>query len=125
MSHDNPSYYSSADICDGNHTLNSANPVAYLNPMKAESTANDYEVYETLNVYEQPEESQLYSSKRFSNNYEMADSSTLSVEDSTLPLGKELSSDEPIYEDPGHIKESIYEWLEQKGLSKVDKRNVR
>ena len=123
--HDNPSYYSSADICDGSHTLTNANPVPYLNPMKAESTANDYEVYQTLNVYEQPEISEVYSLTRLSNNYEMADSSAFSGEYNTLPSGEELSNDEPIYEDPSHIKESIYEWLEQKGLSKVDKKNVR
>ena len=115
MLYDDLHYYSSADAIVGNHTITNRVSVAYLNPMKAKSTADDYVVYHILEECEQPQKSKLYSN--VPNSF---DFSTSSLEDTI-----ELSNNEPIYEDPGHRKESIYEWLEQKGLSKVDKRNVR
>ena len=124
MLYDDVNYYSSADAIVGNHVMTNQVQVAYLNPMKAESTADDYVVYHTLEECEQPQTNKLY--YNVSNSFEMADSSISSVDDNyTLPLGEGLSNNEPIYKDPGHRKESIYKWLEQNGLSKVDKRNIR
>ena len=44
----------------------------------------------------------------------------------TLPVGETaLLEDEQIYEDPGHIKEEIYEWFKQRNIFKIDKDSVR
>ena len=125
MIYHNPAYYSSADLTNGNHTVTNGDPVAYLNPKKAKSSANDYEEYHMANMYEQPQKCELHTPAHLPNPYEMAESSTISIEDNTPHFGKELSDGEPIYEDPGHVKESIYEWLEQKGIFKLDKRTIR
>lgn len=96
--------------------------MAYLDPTKAKSSENDYEEYQMENMYEQPQNSGLDTSTHLPNPYETADNSNGGVEDNTL---HSMGDDEPIYEDPGHVKESIYEWLEQKGLNKLDKRTIR
>ena len=44
----------------------------------------------------------------------------------TLPVGETaLPEDEQIYEDPGHIKEEIYEWFKQRNIFKIDKDSIR
>ena len=88
--------------------------MAYLNP----KTSNDYEM---LNVYEQPQKNELCTPPHIPNLYETAAESSTSIEDDTTYL----SANEPIYEDPGHVKESIYEWFEQKRIFKLDKRTLR
>ena len=95
--------------------------MAYLNPKKAKSSANDYEEYHMENMYEQPQKCELHTPVHLPNPYEMAESSTDGVDDNTPHLG----ANETIHEDPGHVKESIYEWLDQKGINKLDKRTVR
>ena len=119
----NPTCYSSTD---DNQTKTTAHhdhePVPYLDPRKTGSCANDYEEYPIMNGYEQPE---LFPSAHIPNPYETADTLTSSTESNTLHLGEEISNNEPIYEDPGHIYESIYEWLELKGILKLDSKIVR
>ena len=114
----NPTYYSSID--DNQTTAHHDHePVPYLDPTKTGSSANDYEEYSMMNVYE------LFPSAHIPNPYETADTLTSSSGANTLHLGEELSDNEPIYEDPGHIHESIYEWLEQQSILKLDSKIVR
>ena len=110
----NPTYYSSAD-----------EPVAYLDPMKVESSANDYGVYSMMDVYEQPQNGDLYTSVHIPDHYETADCSASNTNGIKACLDEEVSNNESIYEDPGHIKENIYEWLEQRGILKLDTKIVR
>ena len=39
----------------------------------------------------------------------------------TLSVGEALPEDDQIYEDPGHVKEEIYEWLKKRNVDKIDK----
>ena len=121
--HNNPTYYSSADV-KHNQAATHHEPVPYLDPMKAESSADDYEVYTMMNVYEQPQNGDLYTSAHIPDHYETADTLD-SNNDNEVYLDDKLSNNEPIYEDPGHIKENIYEWLEQRGILKLDTKIVR
>ena len=93
--------------------------------MKVESSANDYEVYSTMDVYEQPQNGDLYTSAHIPDHYETADSPASNINDNEAHLDEEVSNNEPIYEDPGHIKENIYEWLEQRGILKLDTKIIR
>ena len=110
----NPTYYSSAD-----------EPVAYLDPVKAKSSAEDYETYTMMNVYEQPHNGDLYATAHIPDHYETSDSPANNINDNEVHLNEELTNSEPIYEDPGHIKENIYEWLEQREILKLDTKIVR
>ena len=109
----NPTYYSSAD-----------EPVAYLDPTKVKSSANDYEVYSTMDVYESPQNGDLYISAHIPEHYETADSPASNANGNEVHLDEEVSNNEPIYE-AGHIKENIYEWLEQRGILKLDTKIIR
>ena len=124
MMYSNPTYYSSADV-KHNQAAAYHEPVPYLDPMKVESSADDYEVYTMMNVYEQPQNGDLYTSAHIPDHYETADCSASNINDYEVHLDEELSNSEPIYEDPGHIKENIYEWLEQRGILKLDTKIVR
>ena len=99
--------------------------MAYLDPTKVESSANDYEVYSTMDVYESPQNGVLYTSAHTPDYYETADSPASNANCNEVHLDEEVSNNEPIYEDPGHIKENIYEWLEQRGILKLDAKIVR
>ena len=90
-----------------------------------ESSANDYEVYSTMDVYESPQNGVLYTSAHTPDHYETADSPASNANGNEVHLDEEVSNNEPIYEDPGHIKENIYEWLEQRGILKLDTKIVR
>ena len=48
----NPTYYSSADVKRNKQAAAHHEPAAYLDPVK--SSADDYETYTMMNVYEQP-----------------------------------------------------------------------
>ena len=93
--------------------------MAYLDP---KSSANNYEAYQMENMYEQPQNSELDTPTHLPNPYETAEHSNSSVEDNTL---HSMGANESIYEDPGHVKENIYEWFEQKKMKKLDKTNIR
>ena len=120
----NPTYYSSADVKHNNQAIAHHEPLPYLDPMKVESSADDYEVYTMMNVYEQPQNGDLYTSAHIPDHYKTADTLD-SSNDNEVHLDDKLSNNEPIYEDPGHIKENIYEWLEQRGILKLDTKIVR
>ena len=119
--HDNPTYCSSADVKHNKQAAAHHEPAAYLDPVK--SSADDYETYTMMNVYEQPHNGDLYTTAHIPNHYETADSPASN--DNEVHLNEELTNSEPIYEDPGHIKENIYEWLEQRGILKLDTKIVR
>ena len=125
--YDNPNYYSSADQFLG---ANGITPQPYLDPVETirRFANNDYEAPPKLDNYEQPHPSNIFDDVR----YELADyplptgviSNTL--QSSILPAdGATLSEDEQIYEDPGHIKEEIYEWFKQRNIFKIDKNSIR
>ena len=105
----NPTYYSSADVKHNNQAAAHHKPMPYLNPVKDESSADDYEVYTMMDVYEQPHNGDVYSAPHIPDHYETADSFANSINDTEVHLDEEHSNNEPIYEDPGHIKENIYE----------------
>ena len=73
-----------------------------------------------MNVYELPHNGDLYTTAHIPDHYEKADSPTSN--DNEV---QDFSNSEPIYEDPGHSKENIYEWLEQRGILKLDTKIVR
>ena len=119
---DNPNYHSSADQL---HCTNGG-PLAYLDPVQTIGRVvnDDYEVIPMLDNYEQPH---LFDDVR----YEVPDypspasTGNIILESNTLPAGEALPQDEEIYEDPGHIKEEIYEWFKQRNICKLDKSSVR
>ena len=126
--YDNPNYYSSADKFHGGNT----EPLPYLDPIKTISrfSSNDYEAPPILDEYEKPHLSDLVdnikyeaieylipTSKSAGNN--TIQSGTLPVSEATLP------EDDQIYEDPGYVKDEIYEWLKQRNICKLDKNSIR
>jgi len=83
---------------------------------------NDYEALPALNTYET-----LYcqvSDASYQNEI-ATDTSDFkgSIKESTV--GEALSDDEQIYEDPGHKKEKIYAWFEEKRFRKIKGNNIR
>ena len=96
----------------------------YLDPVETIGRVvnDDYEVIPKLDNYEQP---QLFDDVH----YEVADyplsTGSIILESSTLPAGEALPQDEEIYEDPGHVKEEIYEWFKQRNICNLDRSSVR
>ena len=96
----------------------------YLDPMKTigRIVNDDYEVIPKLDNYEQPQPLEDV-------HYEVADyplsTGSIILQGSTLPAGEALPEDEEIYEDPGHVKEEIYQWLKQRNIHNLDKNSVR
>ena len=87
------------------------------------------------NVYEQPQRNE-FTSAHISNQCETDNTVVQPQTDETsfahIPSHYEtdkthqkLPNGEPIYKDPGHKKKAIYEWVEQKGIFKFDRRAVR
>ena len=129
--YDNPNYYSSADKFLGANAI-SSKPLPYSDPIKTADrfSSNDYEAPPKLDEYEQPHLSNLYDDVKYepvecllptskSSGSSMMQSSTLPLNEATPP------KDEQIYEDPGHIKEEIYEWFKQRNICKLDKNSIR
>ena len=122
--YDNPNYYSSADHFLG---ANNITPQPYLDPVETirRFANNDYEAPPKLDNYEQPHPSNIFDDVR----YEVADyplPTSNSTDSSALLVGEHtLSEDEQIYEDPGHIKEEIYEWFKQRNICMFGKNSVR
>ena len=97
-------------------------PMPYLDPVKIIS--GDYEVPPKLDNYEHPPPRGLFDDVK----YEVADSplpTSYTTQTDTLPVGEALPEDEQIYEDPGHIKEKIYELFKQINIRKLVKNSVR
>ena len=121
--YDNPNYHLSADQlhCTNGHTTE---PLAYLDPVKTirKAVNDDYEVMPQLDNYEQP---LLFNDTHYEvADYPLSTESTI-LESSTLPAGEALPQDEEIYEDPGHVKEEIYEWFKQRNICNLNKNSVR
>ena len=122
--YDNPNYYSSSNQLLG--VSNNANePMPYLDPVTTigRIANDDYEVPPILDNYEQPH---MFDDMH----YEVADypiptTESIILQSNTLPAEESLPVDEEIYEDPGHIKEEIYEWFKQRNICKLDKSSVR
>ena len=121
----NSTYYSSADVKHNKQSVAHHEPAPYLDPVKVKSSVDDYEVYTMTDLYEQPHNGDPYTTTHIPDHYEIADSFANSINDTEVHLDEEHSNNEPIYEDPGHIKENIYEWLEQRGILKLDTKIVR
>ena len=127
--YDNPNYYSSVDKlhCANGHTTE---PLPYLDPLKTigRVTNEDYEVMPKLDNYEQPQLSGMFNDLQYEAvDYLLPtiDNNIYEMSSNTLPAGEELPEDEEIYEDPGHVKEEIYEWFKQRNICKLDKNSVR
>jgi len=87
------------------------------------NTSNDdYEALLPLNTYDTP--SCQVSDTPYQNEI-VADTSAFkdSIKESTV--GEALSDDEQIYKDPGHKKEKIYAWFEEKRFRKIKGNNIR
>ena len=120
--YDKPNYYSSADQFLG------IAPQPYLDPVSTigRFANGDYEAPPKLDNYEQPHP--IFDDVQ----YEVADYllpngvGSNTMQSSTLPVGEAtLSEDEQIYEDPGHIKEEIYEWFKQRNICKLNRNSIR
>ena len=123
--YDNPNYYSSADQFLGayDHTTE---PTPYLDPVKTigRIANEDYEVPPKLDNYERP---QLFDYAHYEvANYPAATGSII-LQSGTLqlPVEETLPEDEQIYEDPGHIKEEIYELFKQRNICQLDRSSIR
>ena len=89
---------------------------------KGRDVKDDYEVIPKLDNYEQP---LLFDDAHYEKaDYPLSTESTI-LESSTLPAGEALPQDEKIYEDPGHVKEKIYEGFKQRNICNLDKSTVR
>ena len=96
----------------------------YLDPLETigRVVKEDYEVIPKLDHYEQP---LLFNDAHYEKaDYPVSTESTI-LESSTLPAGEALPQDEKIYEDPGHVKEKIYEGFKQRNICNLDKSTVR
>ena len=124
--YDNPTYYSSADQLLGANGI-ANEPLAYLDPVETigELRNNDYEAPPNLDDnYVKPYPGNLFDDVQ----YEVADYPLPIgniMQSNTLPVGEALSEDEQIYEDPGHIKEDIYQWFKQRNICKLVKSSIR
>lgn len=78
---------------------------------------NDYEALPALHMYDKPD--QLRADAPYQ--YEVAVPSVFrdSMMDEVLP------DDELIYEDPGHKKEEIYSWFEEKKFLNIRKSDIK
>ena len=121
--YDNP-YYSSADQlhCANGHSIE---PLPYLDPVKTigRIVNDDYEVIPKLDDYEKLHQ--------FNDvHYDVPDDPLPTAGSNTiysisLPAGEMLPEDDKTYEDPGHIKEKIYELFKQRNIHKLDKSSIR
>ena len=94
-------------------------PMDYLDPV-ATMKRDDYEVVPSLDNYEQPHINESH--------YEVAPFLPPDNDNDgngALHVGGTLPEDEEVYVDPGHEKEKIYEWLEQKRICKLNKMFIR
>jgi len=87
--------------------------------MPAAADREDYEVIPNLDLYEQPN-SGIFDDARYA-----AVPIPYQNNPVTLRPGEGLPEDEVFYVDPGHVKEEIYEWFEQKKIRKLNKSNIR
>ena len=122
--HDNPYYASSKNEFLGvsSHTNE---PMPYLDPVTTIGRMNnkDYEAPPKLDHYEQPH---MFDDMHYEAvDYPTTTTGSIILQSSTLPAEEALPVDEEIYEDPGHIKEEIYEWFKQRNICKLDKSSVR
>ena len=125
--YDNPNYYSSADQLLSVNNI-ATEPMPYLDPVETirKFPDNDYETPPNLDHHVKPVD--LFDDVQ----YEVADyplptgaGSNNTMQNGTLPVGEALPEDEQIYEDPGHIKEEIYQWFKQRNICKLHKGSIR
>ena len=118
---DRPGYYSSLD--NDSNKLSEAMP--YMDPIRTiinnhpKASGDDYETLPVLSMYEKPDCMTPYQ-------YEVATDTAAfrnSMEDNTL--GETLLDNEQIYEDPGHNKEKIYSWFEEKKFRKIGGSDIK
>ena len=109
---DNLHYYSSADFPDSNRQNEATTDVNSIVKHHSKLSNNDYEFPPAVNTYETP-------------GYEISDESCHirnSTEDNVA--GEALPDDEQIYEDPGHNKEKIYVWFEEKKFRRIRESDI-
>ena len=116
-----PHYYSSADQFLDTTDYSIELPL-YSVPIRATLANNDYEAIPKLDNFKQP-----HPTNKVQYNY-LLPTSNIGIGDmqrSILPLHQTIAKDEPIYKDPGHIKEEIYKWFKQRNICELDKNRVR
>ena len=116
----NRSYSSVDKIINDDNKPNKALP--YMDPTNTKdypkTSSFDYEALpELTSMYEKPD-------------YEMPDGPSQYEEAATSIIrgsmvGEEFPDDEQIYEDPGHNKEEIYSWFEEKKFRKLDRSDIK
>jgi len=83
---------------------------------------NDYEALPALNTYDTPGcqvSDASYQNEIATDTSDFRDGIKENI------VGEALSDDEQIYEDPGHNKEEIYAWFEEKRFRKIKGNNIR
>ena len=96
----------------------------YMNPTN--TAAKDYPTISGFDYEALPELTSMYEKPAYGmpdgpSQYEEA---TVSIFRDSM-VGEELPDDEQIYEDPGHNKEEIYLWLEEKKFRKLNRSNIK
>ena len=122
----NPSYYLNVDqLFDVNGHTTEQPPVSY--PVKATGRyANiDYEDIPKLDNFKQPHLSGSCGNVQYSYLLPIINDQSTPAQNGTMSLDQTLPEDEQIYEDPGHIKEEIYQWFKQRNICMLDKSSVR
>ena len=100
----------------------------YLNPVTTigRLANNDYEAPPTLNNYDEPYLSDSYDDIQSDHPIPIKDSiGSNTMQSSTLPVYDTPPEDEQIYEDPGHIKEKIYEWFKQRNICRHGESSIK
>ena len=110
LSTDDPVYYSVVNN-DSNKLIEAMPYVSPIMKHHSKMSNNDYEV----NAYDTSD----YKMSDTPSQYEVV--STPIFRDSIVwsVVGEEFPDDEQIYEDPGHKKEEIYSWFEEKKFQKI------
>ena len=118
----NHSYSSVDKIINNDNKPNEALP--YMDPTN--TIAKDYPKTSGFDCEALPELTSMYEKS----DYEMPggpsqyEEATTSIFRDSM-VGEELPDDEQIYEDPGHNKEEIYSWFEEKKFRKLDRGDIK
>ena len=113
---DNLHYYSSPDFAGSdkhNEATPGVNSISTIVKHHSKVSNNDYESPPAMNTYETPGCGMSDESCQIKN----------SMEDNVV--GEALPDDEQIYEDPGHNKEKIYVWFEEKKFRKLQESDIK
>ena len=122
----NPSYYLNVHhLLDVNGQAIEQPAVSYPVKITGRYANIDYQAIPKLDNINQPRLSDSCSDVKYSYLLPINNSQSTPTQNGTMSLDQTLSEDEQIYEDPGHIKEEIYQWFKQRSIRMLDKSSVR